>query len=447
MSLELQNKTKEEIFLEWREAQRRYQTLIENIKLAVVEIDANRKIAYVNNHFCAVTGYQRQDIMGKDYFQIFIPPTDRKRIEMIHALCIAGMWEPLAYVEYDIIIKDNKVVTMGWNNTVLRDIHGNIFATNSVGEELIKKLPIVPPSSAPTPAQTPLAANRTDYVYCNTEIGDYEIGESLGKNPRVRLGIHKSTREKVAIKILKKDALDETELTQARREISILQQLTKIGNPYIARMLEAIETEDYFFIITEYAAGGEMLSYILQRKGLSEEESHKYLSEIISAIAICHQNNIIHRDIKHQNIILDSQNHIKLIDFGLSNFFEEGLFRKTFCGTPAYAPPEILLGTEYSGPEVDIWSIGVVLYSMLTAEFPFKTVTDILAGRFADPPHVSRECVDLLRGLLTVDRRTRVTLDNVLRHPWMNKFPFQPMEYNAMDTTDSPLKKRRVSLQ
>jgi len=435
-------KSKEQLIAELLEAERRFTTLLEHVRLASIMIDREKRIIFINNHFCEITGYSKEEVMGRSYFDIFVSHHDRKRLENIHALCMAGMWEPLSYVETNILTKQGSILAIAWNNTVLRDSRGKIIATNSIGEELSKGKKI--------PAEVPVKViaaelKESEPSFCN-KIGDYEIAEAMGKNSKVRIGIHKDTREKVAIKILRKDRLDETELIQARREIYIMEKLTAIGNPFIAKLYQAVETQEHFYIIMEYAENGEMLPYILKKKGLTEEESHKFFHQIISALRTCHSENIVHRDIKHQNILLDSNFNAKLIDFGLSNFVEEGTLRTTFCGTPAYAAPEILLGTKYDGPEVDIWSLGVVLYSMLTAEFPFKTVSDILAGQFEEP-NTSPECIDLLKKLLTVERKNRATLNDVLNHPWTKSWvhncPLCIDSFLGNDLTDNSSQKRR----
>eukprot|EP01118_Nematostelium_gracile_P018568 TRINITY_DN8285_c0_g2_i1.p1 TRINITY_DN8285_c0_g2~~TRINITY_DN8285_c0_g2_i1.p1 ORF type:complete len:230 (+),score=61.58 TRINITY_DN8285_c0_g2_i1:278-967(+) len=218
-----------------------------------------------------------------------------------------------------------------------------------------------------------------------------------------------------------KELMKPEEIERARREIDIMQQLTRLNNPYIIKLIGFEETATHFNLVIEYLAGGELVALILNNNGLSEGHVHRLFKQILCAIECCHKNSIVHRDIKLQNILLDDQNNIKLIDFGLSNFVEEGTFRNTFCGTPAYAPPEILLGTSYKGPEVDIWSLGVVLYSMLTSEFPFTTIGEILKGVFKEPSGISAECLDLLRKTLTVKKELRATLNDVLNHPWILK--------------------------
>jgi len=238
--------------------------------------------------------------------------------------------------------------------------------------------------------------------------------------------------------------MSEQETERARREIDIMRKLTYVKNPYIIKLLDVIETPVDFNIFVEYVSGGELVAYILKNKGLSEGHTHKLFLQVLSAIETCHKHNIIHRDIKLQNILLDSDQNIKLIDFGLSNFMEEGVFRNTFCGTPAYASPEILLGTQYTGPEVDLWSLGVVLYSMLTAEFPFTTIADILKGKFKEPEGITEECIDLLRRVLKVDKDDRETLKGVLNHPWVTMSDEQ-VEVKSVQLKEK-LAKRKVEV-
>jgi len=243
--------------------------------------------------------------------------------------------------------------------------------------------------------------------------------------------------------------MTEEEIERARREIEIMQQLTRLGNPYIIKLIDSQETETHFNLIVEYSSGGELVSLILENKGLAEAHTHFLFKQILSAIECCHSNSIVHRDIKLQNILLDADHNIKLIDFGLSNFVEVGRDRNTFCGTPAYAPPEILLGTCYKGPEVDMWALGVVLYSMLTSDFPFKTIGDILKGKFKEPEGVSAECLDLLTKLLNVKKELRATLAEVLCHPWLQKsiedFPKEECCSRCTDNKEPLLKKRKIS--
>jgi len=230
--------------------------------------------------------------------------------------------------------------------------------------------------------------------------------------------------------------MTEQELERAQREVDIMKQLTQLRNPFIIKLLDVIETPQELHIFLEYISGGELVALILRNQGLSESHTHKLFLQILSAIETCHKHSIIHRDIKLQNILLDQNKDIKLIDFGLSNFMEEGVFRMTFCGTPAYASPEILLGTKYTGPEVDVWSLGVVLYAMLTSEFPFVTIGDILKGQFKKPVGVTEECYDLLKKVLRVETDVRETLEGVLNHPWVKMSPDE-VEANSLNARNT----------
>jgi len=247
-------------------------------------------------------------------------------------------------------------------------------------------------------------------------IGNYCLVKTVGQGSygKVKLAINKDTKQQVAIKILLKSRMKGPELERTRRETEILRSLI---HPNIAQLIELIETDEYMYIVMEYA-GRTLLSYVLERHGLGETDARKFFLELLSAIRYCHTKNIIHRDIKHQNILLDEVSNCKLIDFGLSNFMEEGKLRSTFCGTPAYAAPEMILGKRYVGPEVDVWSMAVVLYSMITGVFPFENVGDIIKGAYKDPKDSTPECCDLLKKMLQVEASQRITLEQVAAHPW-----------------------------
>eukprot|EP01116_Phalansterium_solitarium_P022811 TRINITY_DN7672_c0_g1_i3.p1 TRINITY_DN7672_c0_g1~~TRINITY_DN7672_c0_g1_i3.p1 ORF type:complete len:432 (-),score=93.38 TRINITY_DN7672_c0_g1_i3:67-1362(-) len=250
-------------------------------------------------------------------------------------------------------------------------------------------------------------------------IGDWFTSKTLGRGNfgKVRLAIHKTTRVKAAIKTLPKKVMSAVELERTRREIDILRRLS---HPNICKLYDVLESEDALHIVLEYG-GTTLLSHI--RGGISEAHAHSYFSQLCSAVQCCHSQNIIHRDIKHGNILLGETGGIKLIDFGLSNFMEAGKLRSTYCGTPNYAPPEMILGKQYHGAEVDLFSLGVVLFSMLTGTFPFLNVPDLLKGKYEDPPKASPECRQLIRKMLTVDPEKRATLPFVMQHPWFVRGP------------------------
>jgi len=250
------------------------------------------------------------------------------------------------------------------------------------------------------------------------KIGEYIPGEIIGKGSfgKVKKALHFRTREKVAIKILNKTSMSDVEVERAKREVQILQQMR---HPNIVQLIQTIDTPKQYCMVMEYVDGCDLMAYILQKGGLPEHECQKLFVQLVSALSYCHERDIIHRDIKHTNILVDKNGDIKLIDFGLSNYFgQDGQLLSTFCGTPAFAAPEMILGKKYQGPEVDIWSLGVVLYSMLAAKFPFNNVAELLQGCFSDPQNVSPVCRDLLRRMLVVSPENRSTLSQIMSHPW-----------------------------
>ena len=198
------------------------------------------------------------------------------------------------------------------------------------------------------------------------QIGDYILDKEIGSGGfgKVLEGIHIPTGEKVAIKILDKKKLNSDPLNLKRVffEISILKN---IRHKNIIKLYEVMETPQKIYLIMEYCQGGELFNYIINKKHLTEIQSCKFFHEIIDALEYLHVQNIVHRDIKPQNILLDTLNNeltIKIIDFGISNIYSLDNLLESSCGTASYAPPEMHKGDKYFGLLTDIWSAGVVLY-------------------------------------------------------------------------------------
>ncbi|XP_003474842.1 NUAK family SNF1-like kinase 2 isoform X1 [Cavia porcellus] len=252
----------------------------------------------------------------------------------------------------------------------------------------------------------------------------YEFLETLGKGT---YGKVKKARESsgrlVAIKSIRKDKIkDEQDLMHIRREIEIMSSL---NHPHIIAIHEVFENSSKIVIVMEYASRGDLYDYISERQRLSEREARHFFRQIVSAVHYCHQNGIVHRDLKLENILLDANGNIKIADFGLSNLYHQGKFLQTFCGSPLYASPEIVNGKPYMGPEVDSWSLGVLLYILVHGTMPFdgqdhKTlVKQISSGAYCEPPKPSDAC-GLIRWLLMVNPTRRATLEDVTSHWWVN---------------------------
>jgi 5'-AMP-activated protein kinase catalytic alpha subunit len=155
---------------------------------------------------------------------------------------------------------------------------------------------------------------------------------------------------------------------KVRREIS---NLKRLSHPHIIRLYQVIQTPSDIFVVIEYVSGGELFDYIVQKGRLPEPEARHFFQQIIAGIENCHFHDIVHRDLKPENLLLDEEHNVKIADFGLSNCLDDGRFLHTSCGSPNYAAPEVISGNLYAGPEVDVWSCGVILYAFLCGSLPF----------------------------------------------------------------------------
>ena len=255
---------------------------------------------------------------------------------------------------------------------------------------------------------------------------EFVLGEKLceGTFGVVRMAINRQTGEKVAIKILEKSKLTNyKDKNRLDREINIL---NKIHHPNIVKLFCTIETDRQIFIIMEYIKGNELFQYILVRKKLEEEEAFYFFIQIINCIDYLHKVKIAHRDLKAENIIIEQgKKEIKLIDFGLSNIYEDGELLSTACGSPFYAAPEMLEGKSYKGSTVDIWSAGIVLFYMLCGYFPFedsnndKLYKKICKGKFEIPKFLSKNAKDLISKILVVNIQRRINIKDIKKHPWV----------------------------
>lgn len=176
------------------------------------------------------------------------------------------------------------------------------------------------------------------------------------------------TGHRVALKIINKRKISSMDIGgRIKREIQFLKILR---HQHIIKLYEVISTPSDIIMVIEYA-GGELFQYIVDNGRLPESEARRFFQQIISAVECCHRHKIVHRDLKPENLLLDEFLNIKIGDFGLSNRMVDGDFLKTSCGSPNYAAPEVISGRLYSGPEVDVWSCGVILYVMLCGRLPF----------------------------------------------------------------------------
>jgi 5'-AMP-activated protein kinase catalytic alpha subunit len=242
------------------------------------------------------------------------------------------------------------------------------------------------------------------------------------------LATHAVTGHKVAVKILNKAKIKQLGMEEkVQREINILHLCT---HPHIIRLYEVIDTPTDIFLVNEYVSGGELFDYIVSKGRLSADEARNFFHQIISGVEYCHFQKIVHRDLKPENLLLDDTQNIKLADFGLSNIMRDGEFLRTSCGSPNYAAPEVISGHLYAGPEVDVWSCGVILYALLCGSLPFDDESipnlfkKIKSGMYSLPTHLSQLAKNLIPRMLEVDPMKRITIPEIRMHPWFqHKLP------------------------
>ena len=257
--------------------------------------------------------------------------------------------------------------------------------------------------------------------------GPYLLGQTLGEGAfaKVKVATQIHTNEKTAIKILDKSRLleDERDVQRLKKEINILKQL---HHKNIIQLYEIMESKKSLYIVMEYCEKGELFDYIVKNGKLNEKEACRLFQQIINGVEYLHQQSIIHRDLKPENILLDNNTNIKISDFGLSTFYNKNTYLQTPCGTPSYAPPEMLNGNAYNGTSSDIWSCGIILYAMLCGSLPFAESKEdiicrkILCHDYIIPNFLSKDAKDLLNHIMKIDPLERYTIQQIKTHPWFN---------------------------
>lgn len=268
----------------------------------------------------------------------------------------------------------------------------------------------------------------------------YSVKEIIGTGnfAEVRLGINKETKEKVAIKI--STIKDEEEYEIIKQEIEIL---GKLDHPNIVKLIEIFESpgkgkERLVYMVTELVTGGELFDRIVERGQFGEREARDVVRTMVEAIMYMHSHNVVHRDLKPENILLADGKDlvIKIADFGLAKIYDPNMEvaeqrLQTMCGTPCYVAPEILTSKKHGGygPEVDMWSVGIILYVLLCGFPPFFHEEQqvlfrlIVKGNFDFPApewnKISEEAKDFIRKVLVVTPSERMTPEEAMNHPWL----------------------------
>uniref|UniRef100_A0A1A8HJJ4 MAP/microtubule affinity-regulating kinase 3 n=1 Tax=Nothobranchius korthausae TaxID=1143690 RepID=A0A1A8HJJ4_9TELE len=276
-------------------------------------------------------------------------------------------------------------------------------------------------------------------------VGNYRLLKTIGKGnfAKVKLARHILTGREVAIKIIDKTQLNPNSLQKLFREVRIMKIL---NHPNIVKLFEVIETERTLYLVMEYASGGEVFDYLVAHGRMKEKEARAKFRQIVSAVQYCHQKHIVHRDLKAENLLLDADMNIKIADFGFSNEFTLANKLDTFCGSPPYAAPELFQGKKYNGPEVDVWSLGVILYTLVSGSLPFdgqnlKELRErVLRGKYRIPFYMSTDCENLLKRFLVLNPAKRGTLEQIMKDRWINsgfeEDELKPYTEPELDITD-----------
>ncbi|RNA17829.1 SNF-related serine threonine- kinase, partial [Brachionus plicatilis] len=256
--------------------------------------------------------------------------------------------------------------------------------------------------------------------------GNYELEQTIGQGhfAIVKSARHTFSGERVAIKIIEKQKLDAVSREHLFQEVKCMKL---VQHPNVVRLYQVIDTHTKLYLIQELGDGGDMYDYIMKHShGLDEDQAKLYFSQIVDAVKYCHGLRVVHRDLKPENVVFFQQSgQVKLTDFGFSNIYEPDSKLLTSCGSLAYSAPEILLGDSYYAPPVDIWSLGVILYMLVTGRAPFQEANDsetlmmILDCKYHLPDHLSAQCSDLICRMLVRDPGERATLDQIRCHQWL----------------------------
>ncbi|KAL8703291.1 MAG: hypothetical protein Q9201_003532 [Fulgogasparrea decipioides] len=268
-------------------------------------------------------------------------------------------------------------------------------------------------------------------------VGNYTLGRLIGKGSfgRVYLASHRLTNgSKVVLKSAKKDD------TNLAREIHHHRQFL---HPHIARLYEVIVTENLVWLVLEYCPGDELYNYLLRHGPIPPEKVKRIFTQLVGAVVYVHNMSCVHRDLKLENILLDKNENVKLCDFGFTREYEGKMsYLQTFCGTVCYSAPEMLKGEKYAGEKVDVWSLGIILFALLTGELPFDDDNDmvtkhkILTTEPSYPESMPADAKALINQLLSKRPLIRPTLADILTNPFLAEHA--PQQQAILKLTQPP---------
>ena len=319
-------------------------------------------------------------------------------------------------------------------NTKEKTNYTKILEAITSVQESLKKYSSVPMLNLPITSLLLQSDDLSDILRKEEEteytIGNYLIKRTLGQGTfgKVKLGIYLPNKEKVAVKILEKERIiEKDDEIRVRREFDML---AKFSHPNVILVAEIFESSSSFYSVMEYCEGGELFNYIVRNHRLSEDEAAFFYYQLINGLEYIHSLGIVHRDLKPENLLLTNEHILKIIDFGLSNYFKSGPDQElliTPCGSPCYASPEMVAGKKYNGFQIDIWSTGIILYAMLCGYLPFEDKNNddlfkkILECKVKYPSYIGEKSKDLIKRILVNEPEKRITIPEIKKHPFFIK--------------------------
>jgi len=307
------------------------------------------------------------------------------------------------------------------------------------------------PATSTTAANTTLSSKKKKF-----KLSDFDIMRTLGTGSfgRVHLVRLKETGKYYAMKVLRKSEV--VRLKQVEHTINEKHILDIIQFPFLVHMLGSFQDNANLYMVLEYVVGGELFTYLRKATRFSDRQAKIYAAEVVVAFEYMHSHDFIYRDLKPENLLLDSKGHIKITDFGFAKYVPEVTY--TLCGTPDYLAPEIIQSKAYGKP-VDWWSLGVLIYEMLAGyppfydEEPFKLYEKILTGKVKYPTYFDPNAKDLIKKLLSLDitkryGNLRAGVQDIKKHKWFSDIdwdklvaleipaPFTPPSHGEGDTSN-----------
>jgi len=258
----------------------------------------------------------------------------------------------------------------------------------------------------------------------------YQMKQLIGKggNGHVYAGIRKADGKEVAIKRIKKSQRVRLKGNCLPKEVYMLRRLN--GTPGVISILDYFESAGSHYIVMERLQGSDLFDFVSSfQQGLPERVTKEIFRQVVKVVYLCHMKGVVHGDIKDENIVIDTKTkEVKLVDFGSSGFWSEEAHSQ-YLGTREYAPPEWFSFHQVTNEGVTVWSLGILLYSLLFRDIPFQTVLQICQESPSIPFKVSPSCASLLEGCLDKELNSRFTMSQVISHPWLDNFSFSEPVY------------------